>query len=254
MKRPVVLVTGAAGGLGRETVSALRDRDVDVTCLDVSEGGLASLIESFGSTAARFEVVTGDLGSEDSVRGVMDSIRRQRGGLDGIFNAAAVLGTPARMVEVDTAVFDAVMATNVRGTWLLMKYGIPLMLERGGGAIVNVGSYNAIRGGNGITAYTGSKHAVVGMTKSVALEYAREGIRANVLSPGSMNSAMITSMFPLHGRGDAELGREIVLSRIPQHRLAEPSEIAAMGVWLLLDAPGHLNGQVITVDGGRSAG
>jgi NAD(P)-dependent dehydrogenase (short-subunit alcohol dehydrogenase family) len=254
MKRPAVIVTGAAGGLGRQAIMALQHRAVDVTCFDVAEGDLGTLIDSFGPCAARFQILTGDLGNEESVRSVIASVRQEWGGLDGIFNTAAVLGTPARMIDVDTAVFDAVMATNVRGTWLIMKYGIPLMIARGGGAIVNVGSYNAIRGGSGIAAYTGSKHAVVGMTKSVALEYAQDQIRANILSPGSMNSAMITSMFPLHGRGDPELGREIVLSRIPQRRLAEPAEVASMGVWLLLDAPTHLTGQVITIDGGRSAG
>lgn len=254
MERPAVIVTGAAGGLGRQVITALRQREVDVTCLDVEDGDLGALIESFGSCAARFQILTGDVSSEESVRGVMASVKREWGGLDGIFNIAAVLGTPARMIDIDTAVFDAVMATNVRGVWLMMKHGIPLMIESGGGVIVNVGSYNAIRGGSGIAAYTGSKHAVVGLTKSVALEYAQDRIQANVLSPGSMNSAMITDMFPLHGGGDAELGREIVLSRIPQRRLAEPAEIATIGVWLLLDAPSHLNGQVITVDGGRSAG
>jgi NAD(P)-dependent dehydrogenase (short-subunit alcohol dehydrogenase family) len=254
MERPAVIITGAAGGLGRQVITALREREVDVTCLDVKDGDLGDLIESFGSCAARFQILTGDVSSEESVRGVMDSVKREWGGLDGIFNAAAVLGTPARLIDIDTAVFDAVTATNVRGVWLMMKHGIPLMIDGGGGAIVNVGSYNAIRGASGIAAYTGSKHAVVGLTKSVALEYAQDQIRANVLSPGSMDTPMITDMFPLHGGGETELGREIVLSRIPQRRLADPAEIATIGVWLLLDAPGHLNGQVITVDGGRSAG
>jgi NAD(P)-dependent dehydrogenase (short-subunit alcohol dehydrogenase family) len=148
MERPAVIITGAAGGLGRQAVTALRQREVDVTCLDVVESDLGALIESFGSCAAQFQILTGDLSGEESVCGVIASVKQQWGRLDGIFNTAAVLGTPARLIDVDTAVFDAVMATNVRGTWLMMKHGIPLMLESGGGgAIVNVGSYNAIRGG-----------------------------------------------------------------------------------------------------------
>ena len=252
MTRQVVIVTGAAGGLGRQTIMGLQHREVDVTCLDMVEGDLPALIDSFGACAARFCILTSDLSNEESVRGVIASVREEWGGLDGILNTAAVLGTPARMIEVDTAVFDAVMATNVRGTWLIMKYGIPLMIARGGGSVVNVGSYNAIRGGNGIAAYTASKHAVVGMTKSVALEYAQDQIRANILSPGSMNSAMITDMFPLHGRGDPNWA-EIVLSRIP----AAPGGAGGgctYGGLASLDAPTHLTGQVITVDGGRSAG
>lgn len=251
MAGEVVLVTGATGGLGQEFVVALAARKVRLACVDVDQTAVDTLLEKHDVEGLG---LAGDVSDEDGVRAVVEATVSRWGRLDGLVNVAAVLGRPTPYVEAEVDEFDRVMAVNAKGTWLTMKHVLPSMVAAGRGSIVNVGSLASIRGGAGIAAYTASKHAVVGLTKTVALEFAARGITANVVSPGSMDAPMAHDMFPLLGDGDVEVGRARMLSRIPQGRLAQPAEVAATGTWLLLDAPRHITGQVLTLDGGRSAG
>jgi NAD(P)-dependent dehydrogenase (short-subunit alcohol dehydrogenase family) len=251
MAAEAVLVTGATGGLGQAFVAALAVRGIRLACVDTDQAALDKVlaehdVDGFGRAA--------DVSDEPDVRAVVSEAVSRWGRLDGLVNVAAVLGRPTPFTEAGGDEFDRVMAVNAKGTWLTMKHAIAAMVASGGGSIVNVGSLASIRGGAGIAAYTASKHAVVGLTKTVALEFAARGITANVVSPGSMDAPMSHDMFPLLGDGDVDAGRAVMLARIPQGRLAQPAEVAATGVWLLLDAPRHLTGQVITLDGARSAG
>ena len=250
----VVIVTGAAGGLGSAATRLLAARGARVVCVDRDEQALSDLVEALAPTVpGELLAVSADVGEPSDVQSVVSRALDRFGGIDGLYNIA---GAEGKLLSIDvTSVdeFDTVMRVNVRGTWLFMKHTLPHMVERGGGAIVNTGSYQATHGKANCSAYSGSKHAVVGMTRSIALEYATRGVRANVVCPGAMDTRMIrTMMASLHPEDPSE-GERQLLRDIPQGRMGETSEVASVGVWLILDAPFHLTGQVMTVDGGKSA-
>jgi NAD(P)-dependent dehydrogenase (short-subunit alcohol dehydrogenase family) len=173
--------------------------------------------------------------------------------IDGLLLGAAINGDPGQIHASSDDMFDHVIRTNLRSVWLAIKYALPVMLNNGGGAIVTVGSVAALRGAPTLGAYAASKHGVVGLTQTVALEYAKQGIRANILCPGSMDTQLIQPMLLTRGGGDPAKGLAATVAGIPNGRLAKPDELASTGVWLLTDAPVHLSGQSIVLDGGRTA-
>jgi NAD(P)-dependent dehydrogenase (short-subunit alcohol dehydrogenase family) len=248
-----VIVTGGAGGMGSAATELLAARGVNVLCADRNDDALAETAAKVAGLAGRVTTVAVDIGDPDAVRGMVDRALAEWGGFDGVFNIAGYEGSLAPIVDTTIDEFDEVLRSNIRGTWLSMKFALPHLVERGGGVIVNTGSYQALHGKANCAAYSGAKHAIVGMTKSIALEYATRNVRASVVCPGAMDTRMIRTMFERLAPGDPEKGERAVVADIPQARMAEPEELAATGIWLLLDAPTHITGQVIAVDGGKSA-
>lgn len=251
-KNSTIVVTGAAGGLGGIVVRMLRERGCNVVCVDRDAPALDRVIK--GSSGGEAIPVIADLGSADDVQRVVDTALKKWGRIDGLFLGAAVNGDPGLIHTRTDEVFEHVIRTNLKSVWLALRLAIPVMVSNGGGAIVTVGSVAALRGAPTLGAYAASKHGVVGLTQTVALEYAKQGIRANILCPGSMDTAMIQPMLALRGGGDAAKGLAATVAGIPNGRLAQPDELAKTGVWLLLDAPAHLSGQSIVLDGARTAG
>jgi NAD(P)-dependent dehydrogenase (short-subunit alcohol dehydrogenase family) len=250
----VVVVTGAAGGLGSAAVSLLAQRGASVLCVDRNAGALTDVVNTIAEeSGADLVAASGDIGEAADAQQLIEQAVSHWGGLDGVFNIAGVEGQLAPIVDTPVAEFDDVMHVNVRGTWLSMKFALPHLEARGGGVIVNVGSYQATHGKANCSAYSGSKHAIVGMTRSVALEYASRNVRANVVCPGAMDTRMIRTMMRSLHPEDPSRGERQLLADIPQGRMGRPSEVASVGVWMILDAPEHLTGQVLTVDGGKSA-
>ena len=250
----VVIVTGAAGGLGSSAVRLLAARGARVTCVDRDEEALAALVDEMApDVSGQLLPVPADVGEPDHVQRVVSETVGRFGGIDGLYNIAGLEGKLLSIEVTPIEEFEAVMWVNVRGPWLFMKYALPHLVARGGGAIVNVGSYQATHGKANCSAYSGSKHAIVGMTRSIALEYATQSVRANVVCPGAMDTRMIRTMMASLDPDDPEMGERRLLADIPQGRMGETTEVAAVGIWLILDAPHHLTGQVITVDGGKSA-
>jgi NAD(P)-dependent dehydrogenase (short-subunit alcohol dehydrogenase family) len=255
MARRSVIVTGAAGTMGSAAVGALAARGVNLLCVDRDARGLdrvAGNITPVGD--AELVTIAADVADAAQVESFIGEARTRWKNLSGVFNIAGIGGHVAPVTESTDENYDEVMRVNARSVWLSMKYALPLLIESGGGAIVNTGSYLAIRGEPGLAAYAASKHAIVGMTKTVALEYATSNIRANVVCPGSMDTPMIRLMFHAVSPDDLAAGEALTTDKIPQKRLAAPDELASVGTWLLLDAPEHLSGQVLAVDGARSAG
>jgi NAD(P)-dependent dehydrogenase (short-subunit alcohol dehydrogenase family) len=250
----VVIVTGAAGGLGSSAVRLIAARGANVTCVDRDEQALATLVDQLApEVPGQLFPFPADVGEPEQVQRVVTETVGRFGGIDGLYNIAGIEGKLLSIEVTPVDEFDAVIRVNVRGTWLFMKYALPQMVARGGGSIVNVGSYQATHGKANCSAYSGSKHAIVGMTRSIALEYARQSVRANVVCPGAMNTRMIRTMMASLDPDDPSKGERQLLADIPQGRMGETTEVAAVGTWLILDAPHHLTGQVITVDGGKSA-
>jgi NAD(P)-dependent dehydrogenase (short-subunit alcohol dehydrogenase family) len=242
----VALVTGGASGIGRATCVAFASRGAAVAVCDIdARGGQATvdMIRHGGGSAAFFPV---DVTDESRVAAMVDAVLGQLGGLHMAYNNAGVEGMRVRLHETPTEHWRKVMSVNVDGVFFCMKYELAHMVEHGGGAIVNASSTFGLAGGAG-GPYPASKHAVVGLTKSVALDYARDGIRVNSIHPGAIETPMIERL-----RADPVLG-EALATMHPMGRMGEPEEIAEAVVWLCSDAASFVTGHTMVVDGGNLA-
>ena len=205
------------------------------------------------STGGELVARAADGADEDDVRGYVAEACERWGALAGVFNVAGIEGEFAPSGEASTENYDNVMRVNARSVFLNMKYVIPVLVRGGGGAIVNTGSHLAWHGAGTLGAYCASKHAVMGMTRAAALEYATSWIRVNCVCPSSIETLMAERVSAAINPEHPELGRKVLIDQSPNQRLATPDEVAAAGVWLLLDAPTHINGILIPVDGGQAA-
>lgn len=247
------IVTGAAGGMGSAAVELMLARGAHVLAVDNDSGLLAEAAQKWVSPGGQVESVVADVSSAADVAGFVSRAVARWGGLSGIFNIAAILGEFADVGDATEENYDRVMAVNAKSVWLGMKYALPALLAGGGGTIVNTGSHLAWHGGEKLGAYTASKHAIIGLTKTVAIEYGRRNIRANVVAPASMITQMGADTEAGYNPEDPSAARRMFAESSPNGRIGSPEEPAAVGVWLLLDAPAHVNGMVVPVDGGRGA-
>jgi NAD(P)-dependent dehydrogenase (short-subunit alcohol dehydrogenase family) len=247
-----VVVTGAAGGMGAATLALLANREVNAVCVDLDQGRVEETIASLGETRGEFVAVGADISEQAHVESYTSVPTERWGGLDGVFNIAGIEGDLMPLADATVEDYDRVMAVNARGVFLSIKAALPHLLARGGGAIVNTGSHLAERGESSGGNYAASKHAIVGLSKTLAVEVAAQNVRVNVVCPGAMDTRMIREMFPRISP-DPATAEAALVANIPQGRMGQPSELAQTGVWLLLDAPDHLSGQVIHVDGARMA-
>lgn len=238
----VGLVTGGGSGIGRATALALAAAGARVVVSDVNGEGVAEtvrLVEAVGGTAWGMVVdVTQGAAVEALVRGTVERYGR----LDWAVNNAGVGGVMAPTDQQSEAAWDSIMDVNLKGVWLCMKYEIRAMLEQGGGAIVNVASAAGLVGFRYAAPYAASKHGVVGLTRSAALEYARKGIRVNAVCPGFTETPMVA------GLGETMV--EATVKAIPMRRLGTPEEIAQAIVWLCSEGASFVTGHALAVDGG----
>lgn len=247
------IVTGAAGGMGSAAVELLLKRGANVLAVDRDRGQLEVLEEKWEPLEGNVETVAADVSVAQDVESYVARAVRRWGGLGGIFNIAAILGEFARVADGSEENYERVMAVNAKSVWLGMKYAIPALLDVGGGAIVNTGSHLSWHGGEKLGAYTAAKHAIIGLTKTAAIEYGRHNIRVNAVCPASMDTKMGEDTEAGYNPADPAAARRMFIEASPNGRIGLPDEPAAVGVWLLLDAPSHVNGIVLPVDGGRGA-
>jgi NAD(P)-dependent dehydrogenase (short-subunit alcohol dehydrogenase family) len=253
-KTKAVIVTGAGGGMGSAAVRQLAERGVNVLAVDLKPEGLERLLTEVSGSTSEIVTVTGDVADADAVQGFVSQAVTRFGGLDGVFNIAGIgTGEFKPLAEVQNETYDEVMRVNARSVWLGMKYALPHLIAGGGGAIVNTGSHLAWHAAPTFSAYCASKHAVIGMTKAVALEYGRDNVRANIVCPSAMETAMGQEAAEGIDPDDPKVGWQIMIDQSANGRVARPDETSAVGVWLLLDAPEHVSGVVFPVDGAQSA-
>src|SRR6266508_493862 len=228
----VALVTGAAGGMGRATALMFAEAGAKVVVSDIdADGGVATaaLITDEGGEA-RF--VTADVSDSRSVAELVRGTVAAFGGLHCAVNGAAIELERERLADVDEAVFDRIIAVNLRSIFLCMKYEIRQLLEQGsGGAIVNIASTNSFRPQPNQSAYTASKHGVLGMTRNAAIDYAPDGIRINAICPGAIDTPMLRAAIERRGREPDEVADRLSLLG----RFGDPSEIAKAALWLCSD-------------------
>lgn len=242
----VALVTGGASGIGRAACLGFAGHGARVAVVDIDEpGGLATVeqIKTEGGEARFFAV---DVTDETEVQTMVDEVVDHFGALHMAYNNAGVEGQRVRLHETSTEHWRRVMSVNVDGIFFCMKYELAHMVTHGGGAIVNASSTFGLAGGAG-GPYPASKHAVVGLTKSVALDYAEDGIRVNSVHPGAIETPMIERL-----RDDPILS-EALTTMHPMGRMGKPEEIAEAVVWLCSDAASFVTGHTMVIDGGNLA-
>ena len=242
------IVTGAGGGMGSAAVRQLAERGASVLAVDWKTDGLEPLRELGVVTA------TADVADAGDVQRFVTQAVETFGGVDGIFAVAGIGTTEYKpLADVSNDTYDEVMRVNAKSAWLGMKYTLPHLVDRGGGAIVTTGSHLAWHAAPTFSAYCASKHAVIGMTKAVALEYGMQNVRANIICPSAMSTAMGQEAAEGIDPQDPQHGWQIMIDQSANGRVGRPEEAAAVGVWLLLDAPDHVSGMVFPVDGAQSA-
>jgi NAD(P)-dependent dehydrogenase (short-subunit alcohol dehydrogenase family) len=249
MDGKVAVVTGGGSGIGRATALALAQRGALVVVSDIrKEAAEETVALAQGLGCGRSIAVACDVARPADVEAMVQSALRTFGRLDIGVNNAGVTGPALRAGDLAEAEWDQVMAINLKGVWLCLKHEVEAMLRVEGGAIVNVASMAGLRGGNRTAAYTASKHGVLGLTKSAALDYASHGIRINAVCPGPIETPMLERLTS----NNEGLARQLSQS-MPMGRAGTPEEVAEAIAWLCSDQASFVTGHALPVDGGTNA-
>lgn len=243
----VALITGGGGGIGRAACLAFAARGYRLAVCDIDRDAAAQAAEAVRAAGGEAASYVCDVGDSAQVQQLMAAIRERYGRLDAAFNNAGQNALRTPLADVDEADWQRVMQTNVTGSFLCLKYEIRWMLEQGGGAIVNNCSIFGL-GGSISAAYTTSKHALAGMTRSAALSYAAKGIRINAVCPGLIDAGMGARFME---RSPQQIDAALALH--PAGRAGTAEEVALAAVWLCSDEARYIHGHLLAVDGGYGA-
>ncbi|WP_030796402.1 glucose 1-dehydrogenase [Streptomyces sp. NRRL S-337] len=244
----VALVTGAGSGMGLATAQAYAQAGAAVTLADIDEQALKTAAQKLRAQGHEVLAVPCDVTDEDQVAAMVDRTVETFGRLDMAFNNAGIQIPPSDAADEDAAVFDRVNAVNLRGVWACMKHELAQMRTQGSGAIVNCSSLGGLVGIPGRASYHASKHGVIGLTTSAALEYAPRGVRINAVCPGTIDTPMVADMI-----AKGELDRAEAEASQPIGRLGRAEEIASAVLWLSSPGAGFVIGVALPVDGGYVA-
>lgn len=246
------VVTGASRGIGVVIAAALVADGVRVSLLGRDEGTLKRVAQELGGDTAAVAIAT-DVTESNSVRDAFNSARARFGQVQLLINNAGQAAS-AKFTDTDEALWNRLIAVNLNGTYLCSRQAIPDMLQAGWGRIVNVASIAGLRGAAYISAYVSSKHAVIGLTRSLALEYATRNITVNAVCPGYVDTDIVKSavanIVSRTGRSESE-ALAALISGNPQHRLVEPREVADTVMWLVRPGSESVTGQSIVLAGGE---
>jgi NAD(P)-dependent dehydrogenase (short-subunit alcohol dehydrogenase family) len=237
------MVTGASRGIGAASALAFAQAGYRVALAARSAEALEAVAEKIRASGGEALAIPTDVTDLDAVHVLVERTVERFGGLDAAFNNAGGGAPPTPLAEFDLKTFEATLRDNVVGTFVCMRYQIPEMLKHGGGAIVNMSSTAGLQGVAGLAPYCAGKHAIVGLSKCAALDYAAQNIRVNVVAPGPIGTERID-----------QRQREHIGQFVPLQRVGLPEEVGALAVWLCSDSASFITGAVVPIDGGRLAG
>ena len=244
----VAIVTGAASGMGLSTARAFAEAGASVALADLDAARVEAAAEDLGKAGHAVLGLRCDVSVESDVAALVEAAVARFGRLDMAFNNAGIQVPPIDAADEELEVFERVNGVNLRGVWACMKHELAQMRTRGSGAIVNCSSLGGLVGLPGRAAYHPSKHGVIGLTRSAALEYAPRGVRINAVCPGTIETPMVADMV---SKGELEISAAV--ANQPIGRLGQPDEIAAAVLWLCSPGASFIVGVALPVDGGYTA-
>lgn len=240
----IALITGAAAGIGRATALKFASEGAKVVASDMNVKGGEETVDLIKKAGGEAVFVKSDISQSADVKALVAETVKTYGRLDCACNVAGILGAMGPFTEQTEENFDRVIAVNLRGTFLCIQAELEQMLKNDGGTIVNVASIAGLVGSAGISPYVASKHAVTGLTKTAALEFAKSGIRVNAVCPGGIDTDMVKSFL------SEDFTEDMLDSMHPIGRIGKPEEVAELMVWLSSDRASFITGSIIPIDGG----
>jgi NAD(P)-dependent dehydrogenase (short-subunit alcohol dehydrogenase family) len=249
----VAVVTGAAGVIGSATIRLLAERGARIVAVDRREQDLKTATKDLPA-AAQAVSITADVSREEEVAEYVRATVDRFGAIDIFYNNAGIEGDIAPITKYPLESFRKVLDVNVVGVFLGLKHVLPVMLKQNSGSIINTASIAGLIGSPDVAVYSASKHAVIGLTKSAALECAATAVRVNCVCPGLIDSRMLSAIIQGRNAGNAPVPNEKIVERIPARRLGQAAEVASIVAFLASDDASYVSGSAYTVDGGRVAG
>ncbi|WP_100012485.1 SDR family NAD(P)-dependent oxidoreductase [Lentibacillus sediminis] len=246
------IITGAAGGIGKNTAELFLKEGAKVLLVDMNEDALKeakSELKDFGQV----DIATANVAKEDDVKAYVRKAKDLFGSVDIFFNNAGIIGEVAPIIELGLEDFQKVLAVNTEGVFLGLKHVLKVMSEQGSGSVINTSSIDAMRGSPEQVAYSASKHAVVGLTKTAALEMAEKGVRVNSIHPAPVDTSMMRGVESVRNPDNPEGVKETYMGAIPLNKYAETKDIANLVLFLASDESKFITGSQYRVDGGMGA-
>ncbi len=245
----VVLVTGGSSGIGQVTALAFAHKNATVIVSDINIEGGENTIKLIKSKGRNASFIKADVSQKSEVKSLIKDVINKFGRLDYAFNNAGIDNPPKLLTKLREKTWDRVINVNLKGVWLCMKYEIPQMVKQGGGAIVNMSSTAGIDGQYGMSIYSASKHGVLGLTKSAAIEFASKNVRINAVCPGLIKTPILNTLFENIPNFEVRAKKEHPIGRI-----GNPKEVADAVVWLCSQEASFITGHALSIDGGILAG
>lgn len=248
LKGKVAVITGAGSGMGREMAKLFAAEGASVVAADLVPAGVEQVVADIQAAGGNAIAVIANVAKKEDVEAIIDKAVETYGRLDVLINNAGIMDRVMPVADCPDDLWERVMAVNLNGPFYACRKAIPIMIQQGGGVIINTASAAGLRGGAAGAAYTASKHALVGLTKNIAAHYAKQGIRCNAICPGGVATAIGVGGVP----HEEALGRLMKLSELSP-RTADPKEIATIALFLASDDSSFINGLPLLADGGWGA-
>lgn len=248
----ITVVTGAATGIGQATAKVFAKEGAIVLCADTDEMEVQRTVEDIQEIGGTAHAFTLDVSKEESVQAFSEQVKNQYATVDVLFNNAGIDGSGGKVHEYPVELFDEIMNVDLRGTFLMSKYFIPLMLKKGG-SIINTSSMSGAAADLERSGYNAAKGAVNNLTKATAIDYGRQGIRANAIAPGTIETPLVTKLSGAKEEADGKTFREAQKWVTPMGRLGGPEEMATIALFLASTDSSFVTGEIITGDGGLTA-